>query len=165
MKKRGVSQIVTTILLILLALAAIVIVYTIYRQLIREKSGEVDETMVCLFDINLEIDESASCYFDKQPDDSNNPDYIKITIKNKNDFDYGEGQFFVLKAVKDGVTTETLSPTTIGTFSGFAEKEFPVGIDDPSSVEKFIFIPRVKMENQEFFCYSKAIEFKSEKPC
>ena len=157
-QNRGISGIVTTILLILLAFAAIVIVYTIYMQLMKEKSGEVDETMVCLFDVNLEI--AGSCY-----QDVTEPNYIKITIKNKNDFDYGKGQFFVIKAVKDGATVETLIPTIIGSFSGFAEKQFPVGIDDPLLIEKFIFIPRVNIENQEFFCYSKAIEFKPEKSC
>ena len=59
MKKRGQAQVVTTILMILIVLAAVIIVWQVIDRFVRS-GGEAIETRVSCIDIKLEIAEADS---------------------------------------------------------------------------------------------------------
>ena len=118
MKKRGISGVMITVLLILVALASIVIFYAVAKNVVGDSTDEVSETSTCLLDVDLSIIDS--CYrdytpnYDKEPcanncgdADPNNDDYplgsgipynclgcesrldyVKMKVKNNNNYGY-----------------------------------------------------------------------------
>lgn len=148
------------ILLILLVLAAVIIVYSVVKGTIGSSSEKMDKTTTCLYKVDLEIIDS--CYTDLEPDDPIISDSLEIKVKNKNDFDYGEG-YFMVKVLRQGSTDKEEPTYPGGSLYGLEEREFIIGIDDPGQADKFIFIPRITGP-EGFDCYDRAVEFTS-KPC
>lgn len=91
MKKRGLSQVITTLLLILLVLAAVMIVWAVVRNMIEE--GTQDITLTA-FTIDLEIKQVTI-----------NPNDIEVTVKRNP----GEGEISGINfVISNGATSESI---------------------------------------------------------
>ena len=147
MKKRGLTSLVAIVLLILIAIMAVFIVYNVVKIFIEKKTGEAGETLTCLTNIDLSL--INSCYSSSQ---------VKFTIKNNNNFDY-ETDFFILRVIKQGTTLDI--PTNwYSVLKGLEQREFIADVDNPQTVDEFVFIPKIKEEKG--YCYGQAIKFKPE---
>lgn len=147
MKKRGVSQVLVTALVILIVIAAIGVVYSVIKMILYLSVEKTEDTFICLTDVDLSL--INSCYSGNQ---------IKFIIQNKNNFDY-ETDFFILKLNKQGNSLEI--PTNWhSTLHGLEQKEFVADVDNPQIADSFIFIPKIKEEKG--YCYGQAITFKPE---
>ena len=124
MEKKGLSEVVTAILIVLLAVAAVVIVWAVIRPMIQSSSSQVQTACVTL---DLEVTEV---------DTVNN----MITIKRN----VGEGELNTVKVVlNSGTESETQTLTVAeGDLEELETKEYPLSVpgftngwDDVENVE------------------------------
>ena len=147
MKKRGISQVLVIALIIMIVIVASVLIYNVIIMLIQEKTESGGETITCLTNVDLSL--INSCYSSSQ---------VKFTIKNNNNFDY-ETDFFILRVIKQGTTLDI--PTNwYSVLKGLEQREFIADVDNPQTVDEFVFIPKIKEEKG--YCYGQAIKFKPE---
>lgn len=151
MQKKGISAVITMVLIVLLVFVAVVLVWGVVREVIFSSSEKLSKSTVCSTNIDLDI--TDSCYSDLT-------DNISITIRNNNGFNY-HTEFFMLKITEGGTSKDTEVPIS-SDLLGLETREFHADYIDPSQATHFVFIPTVnKSTGSEdgFYCYDAAIEF------
>ncbi len=144
MEKRG-SQTLTAFLLIIIAVIAIIYIYSII------KNRNIENLQVkfnCIKDIKIEI--LNACY-------ENN--LLKIEIKNKDDIILGD--FFLVTLYFNNQTSKTI-PTPYHTYIMPYETKTII-VPYHEGLEKIRVIPRI--ENQNYLCSEFAPEYKNIMEC
>lgn len=147
--KKGLSNIVAMLFLVLVALLAIAVFWVVVKNLLQEKTDKIAHgSFNCIKDVDIDI--LDACY-------KNN--LLKITIKNKRELILGD--FFLVTFTYTDGTKET-APTPPHTYlQGYETKTIIVPyIQDTQEIR---VIP--KIENQVYLCYESAPEYKNIREC
>ncbi len=130
MEKKGVSQIVTTILIILLVLAAIVIVWQAVKGTVEQGTSAIEAKTACM-NTELSFAEGVSCV-----DNGDETVSISGTItRGADNADYSTN----IKLVVEGTTNEVTAPDVLGS-SSFT-------VDGVSGKENLLRVAPVVLDN------------------
>ena len=156
MKKRGLSIVIVTILLILLAVISVSILSVFIKKNLSGSKEDISESLICLQEVDLDIIDS--CY-----DGVSSPNYVKFIVRNNKAFDY-DTKYFKIQVIRGGETEEFSMPTLPDSILlGLEQKTFIVPVDSPQEIEKVVFIPKIRQEKG--YCYSQALDFKLKGEC
>jgi len=144
MKKRGISDVVTVVLLVAFILISAGILFGVIFSIVRGSAEETSGALVCLTEVELGV--SGACY-----DDGAN--IIKFNVRNKKGLDYG-GDFFAVQIFVNGEAT--IHPTRQEVLGSFVGKDFIVDHMNPSLIDEIFLIPRVKRGD---YCLGKKVKF------
>ena len=148
-EKRGLSNIIVTVLFVLLVIAAAGILYSVIKKYVAGSNLEQGKASInCISDVKIEI--LNACY---------QGNLFKITIKNKGSLILGD--FFLIDLFYLNGTSEII-PTPYNTFINPYQTKTVI-VPYHENLEKIMVIP--KIENQAYLCYQNAPEFKSIKEC
>jgi len=149
LSKKGLSNIVATILLILISIIAIVLVGSYIKNFLRNKQIEQSQlNLNCIQDVEIEILEA--CY---------NENLFKITVKNKKDIILGDF-FLIIFYYSDG--ENEIIPTPYLTYIMPYETKI-INVPYKKPTDKIIVVPRI--EEQSFLCMNNAPEYSNIKEC
>jgi len=143
MNKRGVSQVIVQVLLILLAIAATGILLLTIRELIStERIDESQSRLNCLQDVDIEL--LDVCY---------SGNLLHMTIKNNRELVLGD--FFLVSITFENGTVLDV-PTPYNTFiNGYETKK--ISMVYYLGTKEILVVP--KIESQSFLCLDSAPKF------
>jgi hypothetical protein len=145
MEKRGVSKIMTTVLLVVIA---IILVFSIYPIVRDYSAGKLQIKFNCIQDADIDI--LNACYEDN---------LLKIEVKNKNDIILGDF-FLVILYFETGISEEV--PTPYNTYVMPYETKI-ITMVYYEGTEKIKVVPRI--EEQSYLCREAAPEFEDIEEC
>ncbi len=157
MKKRyklAQAQIITTVLIILLVLSAIVIVWNVVTNTVTPATGQVSDSMDCLTGVDVEV--VGSCYEETIPGVRWQ---VEVEVKNNGANNYKAGDLLVKMNYDDGSAGEKYNLQDINQLE---QKKITFDIFKNPENAQHLLIPKLSKGGEKLVCYEKAIEFTPE---
>ncbi len=159
-KKRGISPLITTVLLLglIISLVAVFIVWS--QRNIKTTMGKVEQSQMklsCATDVSFDI--LDACYTKIESYDG-----IKITVQNKKDKPINAG--FMVRIVGEDTSVNPSAPDTI--LGANAVKTFTVPFDVEGDIKEISVLPKIRSEKEKpAVCSNQALSLRVEdiNPC
>jgi len=146
---RGLSQVVSTVLIILISIMAIGMLTVFVFNVIKQQNIEEAQTALnCITDVDVKI--LSACY---------TGNLLKIKIKNEKDIILGD--FFLIDIFYFDREKETIPTPYYTIVNAYESRDLIVPYLSP--IEKIKVIPRI--ESTAFLCYDNAPEYSNIKEC
>ena len=148
MNKRGVSEVIATVLLVAIVIVIIAIIATWSYNFVQEKARESREMLYCQ---QLDVAVRQACYEENT---------TKISIKNYKDITIEHDSMVRLEGDKSYADIPFPPFSTIG---GLEMGQIDISYDKESigSLKKIIFFPKLSLDNIKFFCEGIENEIKA----
>ncbi len=153
MEKRGVSTIITVVLLILISITAISVVYIVVKGVIINSKENVEQEVTCLTEVDLEI--ISSCYQVNLANPGSG-EILKFTVSNKNNVNYGP-DFFLLRVKRTEENFVEIPTSSNSELKAMETNEFFITVDRANKIGEAVFIPKLEENGKE--CYAQGISF------
>ena len=148
MNKRGVSEVIATVLLVAIVIVIIAIIATWSYNFVQEKARESREMLYCQ---QLDVAVRQACYEENT---------TKISIKNYKDITIEHDSMVRLEGDKSYADIPFPPFSTIG---GLEMGQIELSYDKSTigDIQKIIFFPKLSLDNIKFFCEGIENEIKA----
>lgn len=147
MNKRGMNEVVVTVLLILLGVVTVSAVFIWGRQVFSDLTSE---TGVCS---NVLITFKDFCY-ESETVSGGVSLSLKFNVRNENEKQIIDG--FSILVYDNYGNTQTVSSLSTTQLAGFESKSLTANFISNAEISRAIIIPQVKRENEIFLCKDNA---------
>jgi len=148
MNKRGVSEVIATVLLVAIVIVIIAIIATWSYNFVQEKARESREMLYCQ---QLDVAVRQACYEENT---------TKISIKNYKDITIEHDSMVRLEGTNSYVEVPFPPFSTIESFE-MGQIELSYNKSTIGDIQKIIFFPKLSLEGKKFFCEGIENEIKA----